>query len=239
MKNEHIVLPFELKGLELKEDGGENTASFKGYAAAFGNVDLGNDIIIKGAFTSTIAKSQGKVPIQLDHHYTIKDNAGFGVSAIEDDNGLFVEGSLNLDKEAGREAYSTMKQAEEVGAQLGLSIGYRTKDSEYDNDMGIRKLKEVDLKEYSVTLFPMNPMAMVTSVKSVIESDDKEQISQKKRELENMLRDAGCSHKQALKAVSAIFEREAKEVEEKGDESTKEFVEELNKWKTELEKSNV
>jgi len=233
MKNEQLVLPFEMKSLEAKEDGGKKTARFTGYAAAFGNVDRGGDIIIKGAFANSITKSEGKVPIQLDHNYGIKENAGFGVSAMEDDNGLFVEGELNLEKEAGRDAYSTMKQAESVGAPLGMSIGYRTKDSEYDQDLGIRKLKEVDMGEYSITLFPMNPMAMVTTVKSVMDSDDTEQISKKKRELENILRDAGCSQNQAKKAISAVFAREVQGDPE--EDSTMEFVEELKKLKQEME----
>jgi len=227
---EYITLPFEVKALEVKEDAaGGKFAEFSGYAAVTGNLDQGRDIIEPGAFKDTIAEGTAW-PIQNDHIWDIKHNAGFNKAAREDDHGLFVEGELNLEKEAGREAYSTMKQAQKLGAKAGLSIGYKLPKggAEYDDAIDARRLKRVGVFEYSNTLFPMNQSALVTSVKSVIESDDKEQVSTKKRELERILRDAGCSRSQSLKAVAAIFECDAEDSQEEAKELA-DYINEMTK----------
>lgn len=137
---------------------------FEGYAATFGNVDLGADIVDKGAFKKTIRESKGKVPI-LDHHNPTRQ-IGWNLEAAEDDHGLFVTGQLNLDVQRARERHSLMKQAFEVKGRQGLSIGYSVVKSEPDKeDIHVRRLKELKLMEYSIVTFPMNPAAMVTGVK--------------------------------------------------------------------------
>ena len=55
----------------------------------------------------------------------------------------------------------------QVGGRTGLSIGFRAIKEEPDkkNPM-IRRLKEIQLFEYSVVTFPMNPQAGVTTIKA-------------------------------------------------------------------------
>ena len=146
--------------LNVLTDAGE----FTGYASTFGNIDLGNDIVDTGAFKKTIKESKAKIPI-LDHHDP-KRQIGWNISAAEDERGLLVTGKLDLNVQLARERYSLMKMAREVGADVGLSIGYQTIKSEPDkNDPSVRRLKELKLLEYSVVVFPMNPEANIDTVK--------------------------------------------------------------------------
>jgi len=153
-----------IKSFPFKMDSVQAEGSFSGYAAVFGNIDLCGDIIDPGAFKKTLNDSKGRVPL-LDHHDPQKQ-IGWNVSAREDARGLFVQGKLNLEVQGAREKHALMKQAMEVGARMGLSIGYRVIREELDKkDPNIRRLKEIQLMEYSVVTFPMNPSAQVTGVK--------------------------------------------------------------------------
>ena len=60
---ERVTAPIELK--EAKADG-----SFTGYAAVFNNVDLGQDVILPGAFDQVRTTRDGKVRIALYHTCT-------------------------------------------------------------------------------------------------------------------------------------------------------------------------
>jgi len=158
--------------VEFKMDTVSDAGEFTGYASTFGNVDLGGDIVAPGAFKKSIKETKGKVPI-LDHHNP-RLQIGWNMDALEDNRGLLVKGKLNLEVQGGREKHALMKQAFEIGAMMGLSIGYRTIIDESDRkDPRVRILKEVQLLEYSVVTFPMNPQASVTGVKS--ESKDLEE----------------------------------------------------------------
>lgn len=141
-------------------------ATIKGYGAVFNNVDLGNDLIPKGAFKKTLSDKGNKVYFLADHQYNL-DNF-LGVATVEEDEvGLIGEYEINLDTQKGREAYSQAKQAQRHGIPLGMSIGFDIMSDEMDKKTQVRLLKEIRLHEISLTMFPMNPKARVTSAKSV------------------------------------------------------------------------
>ena len=151
---------FEFKLNEVSDNG-----QFQGYAATFGNVDLGNDVVEPGAFEQSLTETGGgKIPI-LDHHDSARQ-IGWNLEAREDAFGLFVRGQLDLNVQAARERHSLMKLALKVGGRTGLSIGFQTVRDEPDpENFQIRRLKQVRLMEYSLVTFPMNPEAGVTRVK--------------------------------------------------------------------------
>ncbi|QPJ61460.1 MAG: HK97 family phage prohead protease [Candidatus Nitronauta litoralis] len=155
---EYKTFDFDLNNVE--EDG-----RFQGYAATFGNVDLGGDMIAPGAFTETLLETQGgRVPI-LDHHNP-EQQIGWNLEAFEDSHGLFVLGQLDLNVQAARERHSLMRLAQKVGGRTGLSIGFQTVLWENDfEDPTVRHLLEIQLMEYSMVTFPMNPQASVTAMK--------------------------------------------------------------------------
>jgi uncharacterized protein len=141
---------FELKSLN---DAGE----LEGYAAVFGNFDLGGDVIEQGAFTKSIEESGGEVPILYQHDRY--EPIGVSTKLEQDRYGLRVKGQLNMDVQRARETRSLMNQ----GAMKGLSIGYGAVKKSFSGS--VRHLKEVALKEFSPVVFPMNELA-VASVKA-------------------------------------------------------------------------
>lgn len=155
----------EIKTFELKLDDAESSGKIRGFASTFGNVDLGNDVVVKGAFAKTIKENSGKIPI-LDGHDPNKQ-IGWNLRAEETEDGLYVEGLLDLNTQGGAEKYSLAQKAVEIGAKMGLSIGYQTIKAAHDKTRkGVRLLKEVRLLEYSVVTFPMNTEAMILAAKS-------------------------------------------------------------------------
>lgn len=147
--------------LDVKAIGDEGL--FEGYAAVFGNVDLGGDVIEPGAFKKTLSENP-RIPILWQHDP--KEPIGVTLEAREDAKGLLVKGQLNLETTKGREAYALLKQ----GALRGLSIGYDAVKEVWEGS--IRRLKEIRLWEWSLVTFPMNPAAQVVAVKSVVPFQD-------------------------------------------------------------------
>lgn len=160
----------QFKTFSLKLDSTDADGTIKGYASTFGNVDLGLDVVDKGAFKKSLKENNGVFPILADHDST--KLIGWNLKAEEDDKGLYVEGKLDLNVQNAREKYSLAKTAMELGAKMGLSIGYMTIKAEPDraNQM-VRRLKEVKLFEYSIVTFPMNTEASVESIKSLVGVD--------------------------------------------------------------------
>lgn len=156
----------EFKTFSFKLDDADSKGIIRGFASTFGNIDLGDDVMEMGAFKKTLKENKGIVPI-LDSHDPTKQ-IGWNMRAEETDKGLFVEGKINLESQLGREKYALAKQAVELGAKMGLSIGYGTIKADPDKDRPrVRRLKEVKLYEYSIVTFPMNTEAMITAVKQM------------------------------------------------------------------------
>lgn len=182
------TLPIEFDAKAVKDDG-----TFEGYASKFGVKDLGDDIVMPGAFTKSLAERPAQRVKMLWQHDPTKP-IGSWKHIAEDSKGLPVVGKLNLDVQQGREAHALMKD----GAIDGLSIGYVTRDHAFVKG-GARELRAVDLHEISVVTFPMLPEATIDAVKDF-----------DPRELEAGLREAGLSRADAVKAV-AIFRKSLRE----------------------------
>lgn len=163
-------MSIEIKTFSLKVNDVDSKGNIRGYASTFGNVDLGFDIVDKGAFKKSIKENNGKFPILADHNPS--KQIGWNLRAEEDEFGLYVEGQIDLNVQDGREKYSLAKTALEIGAKMGLSIGYMTIKAEPDREKPmVRRLKELKLFEYSIVTFPMNTEAMVTGAKSLVGID--------------------------------------------------------------------
>ena len=193
----------EYKTFELKLDDAEPKGLIRGFASTFGNIDLGADVVDKGAFKKTLKENKGVFPI-LDSHNPDKQ-IGWNVRAEETDKGLFVEGQLDLNVQAAREKFSLAMKAVELGAKMGLSIGYTVikGDKDKDNPM-VRRIKEVKLFEYSIVTFPMNTEAMITAAKGF---DRKAAVKQM---VESMLKD-GFTVADIETALQTNFEADVRE----------------------------
>ena len=183
----YLDVPLEIK-MPNEEDG-----NFSGYASIFGNKDLGNDIVQRGAFLKSLGKKRPKQIKMLFQHKT-DEPIGIYKKIEEDEKGLYVEGQLALGTQRGREVHELMK----MGAIDGLSIGYKMDGDgyEWNNSGDRRKLKEIDLMEISAVTFPMNPKARVRKVKGT-------EITI--REWEEVLREvAGLSRTESKIAAKAV-----------------------------------
>ena len=197
--NGSFYIPCDIKAYHDDDDDDDKKpyGKFEGYGSIFGNKDLGNDVVMEGAFSKSLRGKKAKGVKLLWQH---KQDMPIGVftQIKEDDHGLYVKGKLALGTTSGKDAYELMK----MGALDGLSIGFKVNPKEvlYDKRTGKRIIKELDLMEVSLVTFPMNPRATVRSVKG-------EEISI--REWENGMRDAfGLSRsesKVAAKAVNQAF----------------------------------
>ena len=172
--------PFDLKALT---EAGE----FEGLASVYNVTDEGGDRVLPGAFTETLAKRGAERPVLWAHDMSA--HVGLGV-LTDTPTGLQVKGSLDLDTQAGQEAYSRLKKR----IVRGLSIGFRTLQSTVEN--GVRLLKSVDLYEVSLVPVPMNPEAQVTAVKSAF-------AGASIRDFEVWLRDAGQFSKSQARALAS------------------------------------
>ena len=148
---------FELKFLA-------ETGVFEGYASVFNVVDQVQDKIAPGAFKASLVahrKSSRLPPLLWQHN--AQEPIGAWREMYEDNHGLFVKGDLFIrDIALAKEAYKLLKE----NVVTGLSIGYRTQESNREKKSGVRVLTKLDLLEVSLVTFPANEMARVSSVKS-------------------------------------------------------------------------
>lgn len=148
--------------LELKARSENGT--LEGYGAVTGNVDSYGDVIAPGAFDNLsefvkaggilIGHDWGDLPVAM-----IED-------AREDDKGLWFKARFHSDETAQR-ARSVVAERLEAGKFVGLSIGYQTFDSRWEERDGkeVRLLTKIKIFEVSVVLTPANPLAGATGAK--------------------------------------------------------------------------
>lgn len=159
--SDRLALAHERKRVELRLGEVDADGSFSGYASLFDRVDLGRDLVERGAFAKSLQK-RGAAGIRMLFQHDPATPIGSWEEVREDARGLFVRGQLALDSAKAREVHALMR-----GRALdGLSIGFRTVRARKETKSGVRRILEADLWEISVVTFPMLPDARVDSIKS-------------------------------------------------------------------------
>ncbi len=177
---------------------------FRGYASLFGEVDLGNDKVLPGAFSAALAR-RGADGVRMLFQHDPAQPIGVWDEIVEDARGLRVAGRLTTTTAKGREVLELMR----AGAIDGLSIGFRTVRSRVEKPGRTRAILEADLWEISVVTFPMQPGARIDRLKSA------RVPLPSVREFEHWLtRDAGLTRGEARTVIAKGFvhlagEREA------------------------------
>lgn len=166
MDKQNRLVPFSVKA--AGSDDGLEDGQFEGYASVFGNTDSYGDIVVKGAFDRTL-KSWGEKgdPIPLLWGHDLNDpfsNIGTIDSAEEDDRGLKVRGTFDLDNPKAAQVYKLAKGRRTTG----MSFAYAVNDSEQTDDGNL--LKDLDLFEASIVPIGANPEAGVLAVKANAEA---------------------------------------------------------------------
>lgn len=183
-------------GLKVMDAAGE----FTGYASVFNVQDSVGDTILPGAFTKSLRewRDSGRTPPLLLQHST-DQVIGKWLDLKEDARGLLGRGKLfveNNDVPRAREAYTLLKN----DALDGLSIGYSVPSRGADRGKnGTRQLKEIQLWEASLVVFPAHDEARVSAVKQAFDEGD----IPPRRDVEELLRANGFSQRQAKKFIAS------------------------------------
>ena|SRR6185437_10288713 len=132
----------------------------EGYASLFGEIDQARDMVVRGAFTHTLAaRGVRRIPMLFQHDPS--EPVGIWLELREDHRGLFARGRLIPEVARGRELLSLLR----AGAIDGLSIGFRTSKARVDPSTRVRRLLAVDLWEISIVTFPLLIGARVSAIK--------------------------------------------------------------------------
>lgn len=229
--NKSLVTRLEVKEVD------EESRTFSGLAATW-DLDLGGDVINKGAFKRTLKnwkKSKRPLPL-LDSHNafsSVRNVIGKMAEAEETDDGL--EASFEvIEGDDGDEIFRRVKG----GYVDGLSIGYQAvkvqyPETEEERAQGIyRYLDEVKLREVSVVLFPMNENARIdtTSMKAMImglTAEDRELEDDERQELKRLM--DHITHLLTKGSTSEEEEEEEPPVEQLSQEALDQLGMKLNK----------
>lgn len=200
MTKQRLDMPLALKSVS-------ESGEFEGYGSVFGVKDSYDDVVVRGAFSTSLAAWQEKkaLPAMLWQH-RIDEPIGVYTVMKENEVGLYVKGRLLIDDDPlAKRAHAHMK----AGSLTGLSIGYMLKDWEYDRTKEVFLLKEIDLWEVSPVTFPSNDEARISDVKSAFARGE----FPLPKNIERVLRDVGLSRTQAkafmAEGYSAIHQRDA------------------------------
>lgn len=162
---DHKIVPLRVKAAGPSDDLPEG--SFEGYCSVFGNKDSYGDIVVKGAFATTLAEWDEKgdvIPLLWGHDFADPfSNIGSIVKAEEDEVGLKVTGVFDLENPKAQQVYRLAK-----GRRVtGMSFAYDVRDHEVKDDAVY--LKDLHIYEASIVPIGANPEAGVTDVKSAAE----------------------------------------------------------------------
>lgn len=193
MNVEYITVPLELKALE--------SGQFEGYGSTFGNVDLGGDVVMKGAFEESLDRwrKEGDWP-QMFWMHRPDMVPGVWLDMAEDAKGLKVKGEL-IDTSIGNDVKIMMKRRAVKALSIGFSLDA---DEDYEYRDGVRLLHRINLWETSPVTMPMNPKAKISAVKARL-LEKGVSLHDFKRELEHWMREKGLSKSQANSLASRAF----------------------------------
>jgi HK97 family phage prohead protease len=136
------------------------TGVFVGYASLFGVRDAMGDVVVPGAFATSLMR-KGPDQIRMLFQHDPAEPIGTWLEMHENERGLHVRGRLDCNVQRGRELLSLL----ESRGLDGLSIGFKTVTAARDKPAGTRRLLQVDLWEISLVTFPMLPGARVSEIK--------------------------------------------------------------------------
>lgn len=224
--------------LGARAEFGEKTFSFKvktdglaegefiAYASVFGNKDLVGDVVMKGAFSDTLAEWQtsgAPIPLLWGHNLADPDyNLGY-VTAEEDEKGLRVHGFFDMDSPKAPQTYRLLKS----GRTRQFSITYRVKDGAFVMPEGddtsyqdaYYEIRALDLFEVSVVQVAANQEAEVVAVKSAVSALQSKAGRMLSAKNEDALRGALTHAKDLVTAIESVLP-DAESADEKDQDQT-------------------
>jgi HK97 family phage prohead protease len=152
MEIKSFPLAFESKAAK-----GEGT--FTGRANTYGELDLGGDMVMPGAFAEAF-ENGGRTKVLKQH----MADCPIGLGILSDSpEALLIDGTLELGLYDAQQEWIRLSK----GLLDGLSIGYSVLQERYER--GVRLLLKLKLHEVSLVTFPMNTSSRVTGIKAGLE----------------------------------------------------------------------
>jgi HK97 family phage prohead protease len=169
-----------VKGFKILD---EEQGIVEAFVSGIGNKDKGDDIIDSGAFDESLKKIWPKGVWCHDMSRPISKTLecfeiGPGDSRLPDKmkaagiGGLYVKAQFNTNVPDGQHAFEWAKF---FGPEQEWSIGYNEVETKWDSKAKANRLKQIDLYEYSMVPFGMNPLTATVGVKTGV-SDQGETI---------------------------------------------------------------
>ena len=152
---------------ELALDDG--AGRFRARVAVFGNIDSAGDRIRPGAFEASLKHWQergGAIPVIWGHQWTDPDAVlGKVLHASEDEQGLVVEGVMDLEHPKARRAHALLKN----GTINDFSFAFRVLDSAMvkEGEHLVRDITGAHIYECGPCVAGMNGQAGLLSIKSL------------------------------------------------------------------------
>lgn len=163
---------------EAKADG---TAT--ALVSVFGNVDLGGDRVMPGAFTRTLSEWQAKgdpIPVIWSHDWDNPESfVGWADPATitETDQGLVVPMKFDTDRPRAEQVHHLLKERRVTQFSFGYFV--RAFQDVEDPDYGtVRELTDVDLFEVGPTLLGMNPETELLAAASALRAQREAQAAE-------------------------------------------------------------
>ena len=179
------------------------------YASVFGNIDSYGDIVAPGAFAATLKAWQesGRIIPLLYGHNMSDPNYNIGgidpADAVEDDNGLLVKATFDLDNPTAAQVYKLIK-----GRRLNeLSFAFDVVS--FTDEGKSRVLDELNLYEVSIVVVGANPATEIVAVKSAVEGLKAGRAISAKNE--KSLREAQESMRSAIETIDTVLTTEAEQ----------------------------
>ena len=142
---------------------------FEGYISTYYDVDSYGTYFLPGAWDKSIERfNSGEVIPVLWSHDRSKP-IGKCTELRSDEKGLWAHGKLTMEDPQAKCAYAHMKDESVLGLSVGFEMDYDA--LEYNQELDAYGIADADLMEYSVVVFPANPNAKITQVKSSHDHD--------------------------------------------------------------------
>jgi len=168
MKMQRFDKTFQFKAASATEEtrNGIRIGIVKGYGLTW-EVDRSEDQLLKGSTTKSLERHRAdgrQIRMKSQHNKLI---GGFPIEKVrEDDNGVWLEGEINLEVQEGWEAYALAKQ----GVLLDMSVGFGAQRKNIStktvDGKTVTQFKEIEIWEFSLVDEPANKNAKVVMVKS-------------------------------------------------------------------------
>lgn len=213
-----VSSPKDATGLMAKAKAKKNDPGFvQGHAAVWDNVDLGGEIMRKGAFTKNLSDhpvSGGKVKLMVRHFAhggDVLECIGTVTEAKEDDTGLWFNAVFSKVEMA-----QTVRTLILEGHVDSCSVGYMpvkwnwltvpAMDDDGSKTIQVLEHLECKLFEVTITVVPMNVKAELTAAKSLTEVASK--VKDIAKEL-NIPEGEALSNEQRAAILDGAFSGEA------------------------------